>query len=106
MDKLYFFALLGLALHVLGSFQQVMSKSNYDFKKAMAEWPWQKALISFVTSLISIVVLISTKDSFKELFPITTALHAVIVGYASQSILKKLIDNKFPKKDEGKQKRD
>ena len=104
MDKLYFFALLGLTFHIIKSYEGVLAKTGYKhFGKALIDWPYQKVIVSSVLSVIAIVIIMSTKDSFKDIFPITTSLHAVVVGFSAQSLLKSLIDRKV--QNENKQKR-
>ena len=97
MNELYLYAFMGLLFHVIKSYESILSKSNYQFKKAFIDWPWQKVLVSTVLSIIAIVMIMATKDSFADIFPITTALHAIVVGFTAQSLLKSVIDRKIGK---------
>ncbi len=90
LDFFTFFilAFLGMLIHVL-----TMVKEAYERGENIK---WIPFTISCIISLIIIFVMVFSRESFTDIYPLTY-LTSVILGYSSQSIFLKIAKIKMPK---------
>lgn len=86
--EFFLLAFLGVLIHFL-----TMAKEAYERNENIK---WIPSIISFIISLIIIFVMVYSRESFVDIYPLTH-LTAVILGYSSQSIFLKLAKMKMPK---------
>lgn len=84
-------AFLGMLIHFL-----TMIKEAYERSESIK---WIPTIISLIISLIIIFVMVFSRSSFVDIYPLTY-LTSVILGYSSQSIFLKIAKMKMPKNNE------
>ena len=91
--RLLLFAFAALLFHLVKSYLTALGRvGNESFGKAFIEWQWRKVLVSTILNIMAILILIGSRHSLMDMFPITCEFHAALIGYASQSILKGIFD--------------
>ena len=96
MFNLEFFEFFGLAF--LGVLIHFLSKVKEAYEKG-EPIKWIPTIISLLISLIIIFVMVYSRSSFVDIYPLTY-LTSAILGYSSQSIFLKIAKMKIPKNNE------
>ena len=87
----YLFAYAGLLLHWLGQFKKATDKSDFIFRYFLKK-NWYK----IVFDAVSVVVLVYTKDDYKDIYAMNT-LNAFALGYFVSSFFNLLVKSKKPR---------
>jgi hypothetical protein len=89
--EFFWLAFLGVLIHFLS-----MIKESYEKNEQIK---WIPIIISLMISLIIIFVMVYSRSSFTDIYPLTY-LTSVRLGYSSQSIFLKIAKMKMPKNNE------
>jgi hypothetical protein len=88
--ELYILGLLGVLVHYLKDWTIHQNKG--------LKYGWEKAVPTFILSVVTTAILVYLRDSIKDLYVITP-FSALVIGYMGNSIFFSFVDAKKPVTD-------